>query len=259
MSIAKKLERLLQTKNEIKAAIESKGVIVAQNEPFRNYPAKIAAIQGGGAIPLAEYDMSALQDNSVIGYVEAVPEGYVRVRIEGTGAMRDGRGIGWRSPFSGNNLIVEATIGDGITKIGNMAFTICTSLTSVIIPNSVTTIGNNAFADCTSLTSVIIPDSVTTIGIDAFGNCTSLQEIVIPNSVTTIGSNAFAGCTSLTSVIIPDSVTTIGEYAFTDCNPDLILKPEALEKPEGWSDLWNAYDWGSSFYTVWWGGIPPQQ
>jgi len=47
--------------------------------------------------------------------------------------------------------------------------------------------------------------------------------------------------------------------AFAEGNPDLILKPEALEKPEGWSELWNAYDWMGTFLTVWWGGVPPQQ
>lgn len=236
MSIAKKLERLLQTKNEIKAAIESKGVIVAQNEPFRNYPAKIASIQGGGSIPLAEYDMSALQDNSVIAYMEAVPEGYVRVRIEGTGAMMDysDRLGGIQSPLQGNPMLKK-----------------------IIVADSVTTIGSNAFFGCANLTEIVIPDSVTSIGKGAFSNCTSLTSVVIPDSVTTIGNSAFTGCMSLTSVIIPDSVTYIGDLAFGEGNPDLILKPEALEKPEGWSDLWNAYDWWGTFLTVWWGGVEP--
>ena len=42
---------------------------------------------------------------------------------------------------------------------------ICSSLTSVTIPNSVTSIGDYAFWYCTSLTSVTIPNSVTSIGI----------------------------------------------------------------------------------------------
>ncbi|WP_242403069.1 leucine-rich repeat protein, partial [Prevotella scopos] len=48
---------------------------------------------------------------------------------------------------------------------------ICSSLTSVTIPNSVTTIGDNAFIGCSSLTSVTIPNSVTRIGSEAFRNC----------------------------------------------------------------------------------------
>ncbi|MHC1767419.1 MAG: leucine-rich repeat domain-containing protein [Verrucomicrobiia bacterium] len=46
-----------------------------------------------------------------------------------------------------------------------------------MIPNSVTTIGEVAFSGCTSLTSVTIPNSVTSIGFEAFGDCTSLSGV----------------------------------------------------------------------------------
>jgi len=206
---------LLTIKANIKQSIRNKGVEIADDVPFSSYPAKIAAIQGGGgAITLAEYDMSALQDNSVIGYLEAVPEGYLQVRIEGTGAMRDYSDIleGFQSPLRQNPMIKKIIVKEGVISIGEYAF-----------------------YDCTSLTEIVIPDSVTSIGDGAFAYCESLQEIVIPNSVTSIGSRAFA-------------------YG----NPDLILKPEVLEKPGGWSSKWNAYD-GYTFLTVWWGGVPPQQ
>ena len=109
------------------------------------------------------------------------------------------------------------TIPDGVTSIGDGAFSGCTGLTSVTIPDSVTRIGDWAFGYCTSLTSVTIPDSVTSIGGGAFEDCTSLTSITIPDSVTSIGDSAFYECTSLTSVTIPDSVTRIGDFAFDDC------------------------------------------
>ena len=65
--------------------------------------------------------------------------------------------------------IKEAVIEEGITSIGNSAFSGCTSFTSVTIPDSVRYIGESAFSGCTSLTSVTIPDSVTWIGYKAFG------------------------------------------------------------------------------------------
>ena len=70
-----------------------------------------------------------------------------------------------------------------------------------------------AFSGCTGLTSVTIPDSVTNIEYRAFSGCTGLTSITIPDSVTSIGSYAFSGCTGLTSITIPDSVTSVGECA----------------------------------------------
>ncbi len=121
------------------------------------------------------------------------------------------------SAFSCCHLLTSVTIGDSVTSIGNSAFYNCTKLTSVTIPDSVTSIGYSVFSDCTSLTSVAIPDSVTSIGDEAFEYCRSMTSVTIPDSVTSIGNSAFSGCTSLTSVTIPDSVTSIGNSAFYNC------------------------------------------
>ncbi|MBQ3624978.1 MAG: leucine-rich repeat domain-containing protein [Prevotella sp.] len=139
-----------------------------------------------------------------------------------------------------------------VTSIGKSAFSDCSGLTSVTIPNSVTSIGKYAFSDCSGLTEInvdenntvyssidgvvfnksqtelvcypggkqgayIIPNSVTSIGEYAFDYCSGLTSVTIGNSVTSIGKYAFWGCTGLTSVTIPNSVTSIGESAFDDC------------------------------------------
>ena len=121
------------------------------------------------------------------------------------------------SAFSCCKSLTSITIPDSVTSIGDETFSSCVSLTSVTIPDSVTSIGDSAFSSCVSLTSVTIPDSVTSIGNIAFSFCTSLTSITIPDSVTSIGDGAFYACYSLTSITIPDSVTSIGDWAFSSC------------------------------------------
>jgi hypothetical protein len=92
------------------------------------------------------------------------------------------------------------------------------SITTIYIYNGVTSIGNWAFSDCAELTSLTIPDSVTYIGVRAFSDCTGLTSITIPDSVTSIGGAAFRDCTGLTSITIPDSVMEIDEKIFISCD-----------------------------------------
>ena len=77
--------------------------------------------------------------------------------------------------YSGDFVIPSSVTVEGInykvTSVAASAFTGCSDLTSITIPNSVTTIGKKAFENCTALTSVTIPDGVTSIGDMAFYYC----------------------------------------------------------------------------------------
>ncbi len=120
--------------------------------------------------------------------------------------------------FSFCSSLAEVVIPNSVTRIGDSAFESCSSLAEVVIPNSVTRIGDRAFEGCSSLAEVIIPDSITGIGDHTFSLCKSLAEVIIPNSVTNIGKGAFQLCSSLAEVVIPNSVTRIGDYAFSSCS-----------------------------------------
>ena len=131
--------------------------------------------------------------------------------ISGKGKMPNGE-----APWRGYDFS-KAVIKAGVTSIGNGAFSVCESLTSVTIPVSVTSIGDWAF-NCSGLTSVTIPEGVTSIGEGSFSECGGRTSVTIPASLKRIGESAFGDCWSLTSVTIPEGVTSIGNGAFGDCS-----------------------------------------
>lgn len=111
---------------------------------------------------------------------------------------------------------------------------------SFTVPSDVTSIAQNAFSNCSGLKSVTIPDGVSlnvavfqsneiiehvslpsdlkTIPQMTFHECKALAEINIPANVTEIGGQAYMSCKSVSSVVIPNNVVEIKWDAFTYCN-----------------------------------------
>ena len=141
------------------------------------------------------------------------------------------------------------SVKEGTRIICNKAFSTCTSLTSIVIPNSVVSIGDGAFSRCSSLSNIVIPKSVICLNGNPFSDwegmleCLSptfiyeddvlfnkdkskiisfrnqeIESYIIPNSVVNIGDGAFSRCSSLTNIVIPNSVTDIGNSAFSNCS-----------------------------------------
>ena len=132
------------------------------------------------------------------------------------------------SAFSGCSGLASVTIPNSVTSISGYAFSGCSGLASVTIPNSVTSISGNVFYSCSGLTSIIVEEGNTAY--DSRDNCNAIIETAsntliagcknttIPNSVTSIGNGAFCGCSGLTSITIPNSVTLINFLAFSSCS-----------------------------------------
>ena len=185
--------------------------------------------------------------------------------ISGTGKMKDYSGED--SPFYQNSNIKSVIIENGVTSIGNLAFSSCNSLIEVSLPSSIISLGVSAFSGCENLMSISIPANVADIQSIAFAGCKKLTSIevdsnnenyssingvlfdknitelvcypagkndasyTVPNTVKSFAYGSFYDCENLTNVIIPNGVTSIGGASFWNCkNLKSIVIPKSVTK-----------------------------
>ena len=167
--------------------------------------------------------------------------------VSGTGAMNNYDKDSLTAPWQSYGFRVKAVIiSDGVTGIGDYAFSYMNGLTDVTIPDSVTCIGDGAFYCCGELSNISIPNKVTNIGERAFMDCYSLVSITIPDTVTSISDYAFYRCSSLISVVMGKNVKSIGESAFFWCE-----KLESISLPDSLTDIgYGAFEWCDSLKSV---------
>lgn len=126
-----------------------------------------------------------------------------------------------------DNLLSEVVIpgevdGLPVTAIADEAFAWC-SFNKVEISEGVTKIGQGAFSQCLDLNFVSLPDSLEIIGDRAFFGCSDLSSVTVPKSVKSIGDFAFSGLYRGLDITILspdceifDSPTAIGNETFSE-------------------------------------------
>lgn len=119
--------------------------------------------------------------------------------------------------YSGN-LTGTLTLHDGITSIGENAFTSSGLRGELTLPKDLVIIGNRTFDGCDFSGELKLPEGLATIGNNAFArNWRLMGTLEIPESVQSIGNGAFAQCRSLEGVTFSSGVETIQKNAFLEC------------------------------------------
>ena len=167
--------------------------------------------------------------------------------IKGTGAMQDYNwnynettkivttGAPWHDSHSASvkKLVVE----DGITSIGNDAFSDCESLVSAELAEGITSIGDGTFTACRDLEKINIPNSVTSIGYDAFYSCWALTSLELPSGLSKLESSAVS-FTAIKELTVPHGVKVVDSYlaAYNDNLTTVTLE-------EGVEEIWHRAFW----------------
>ena len=127
--------------------------------------------------------------------------------------------------FENNVNITKVTLHKPLSTINNLAFTGCTALESIELPDGLTFIGMKAFSG-SGLKYLSIPDSIlgeVSIMVD---NCVNLEYIKLPNGINYIYSRFFYNTPKLKSVTLPESVSSIGPEAFVGSSIESIKIPK---------------------------------
>ena len=131
------------------------------------------------------------------------------------------------------DVLKTVVIADGITNIGECAFSSQTSLSTVTLPEGLVIIPTGLFSDCFSLSTFNIPSTVTVIRPAAFqGIGSNFKSVTIPVSVQTICSQAF--CTD------PNTVDQVTFYCESTTPPNVDVRTQDNKLTTYWYE-------GSSF------------
>lgn len=105
-----------------------------------------------------------------------------------------------------NTEITDCTIHSNTKFIQFAAFSGCSSLDNLILPDGLLGIGSHAFSYCHSLTAVTIPENVAFIGIEVFLNCSNLEKITISPNIEEIPLGMLYSCAQLADIVFNGTI-----------------------------------------------------
>lgn len=136
----------------------------------------------------------------------------------------------------------KVVIGNGVTSIGDEAFSSCEKLTDVVFGAGLSKIGKKAFSECTELKAIDLgKTALTEIKEDAFNGCYNAKKVILPSNIEIIGRGAFSGI-GMGVVQLPKSVKKVERSAFDGASELIVydtIDPDAVEANEWKHDKWN--------------------
>ena len=106
---------------------------------------------------------------------------------------------------------------EGVKVIGQSAFSPCSNLKDITLPESLEELGEFAFSCCASLEEIALPKGLSTIHRSAFSMCKRLKHIELPEGLEELNESVFLGCSGLKKAFIPRGVRFVHNRAFADC------------------------------------------
>lgn len=123
-----------------------------------------------------------------------------RMTVSGAGAMANydsASALPWRYSLGDIRSVV---VEEGITAVGDNAFSTCRNLQAIELADTVELIGVHSFSSCIALETVAIPEGVRALASKAFQSCVSLKEVHLPSTLKNIDMRAFGGDNALSDV-----------------------------------------------------------
>lgn len=128
------------------------------------------------------------------------------------------------------NPYAKVVFGEGVTGIGNYAFSSSASLESITIPDAISVLGEGVFYSCGNLKTATVGSGIKNIPKSLFIKCDSLETVTLGNATESIGETAFKDCGALKTVVMPDTLKEIKDEAFRSVGLEKIEFPANLEK-----------------------------